>query len=137
MFTILLDCRLHLKTLKEQMPVKGKLAEMRNTDMTNMQKYMLSKSLAYSRLEFLWRTNMLDTRSTMKGKYRKDKYNCPHCVEGCEMKIVETPHHLLVCSAYQDLRYGIDPELVTGDRAPYLSKVILRRKELERNVRSC
>ena len=36
----------HLKTLKEQKPVKGKLDEMRNTDMTNMQKYMLSQSLA-------------------------------------------------------------------------------------------
>ena len=36
----------HLKTLKEKMPVKGKLAEMRNTYMTNMQKYMLSQSLA-------------------------------------------------------------------------------------------
>ena len=53
------------------------------------------------------------------------------------MNIVENLQYLLVCSAYQDLRYGIDPELVTEDRAPYLSKVILRRKELERNARSC
>ena len=34
-----------------------------------------------------------------------------------------------------DLRRGIDPELVDTDRAPYLQKVVARRKELEEKLR--
>ena len=105
---------------------------MRNTDLRHMQKYMLDKSLSNSRIEFLWRTSMLDTRSTMKGKYTK--YTCPHCMEGVELKTIETPLHWMSCAAYLDLRVGLDPELVEQDRAPYLRQVILRRKELEKNL---
>ena len=36
---------------------------------------------------------------------------------------------------YLDLRVGIDPELVEADRAPYLRKVVLRRKDLEEQLR--
>ncbi len=34
-----------------------------------MQLYMMGKSLEDSWLEFKWRTNMIDIRTTMKGKY--------------------------------------------------------------------
>ena len=40
------------------------------------------KSLKQIRLQLLLDTQMIDTRSTMKGKYEeKGKYNCPHCSE--------------------------------------------------------
>ena len=38
-------------------------------------------------------------------------------------------------SAYLYLRQGTDPELVEVDRATYLRKVIMRRKELEEELR--
>ena len=42
----------------------------------------LEKSLKQIRLQLLLDTQMIDTRSTMKGKYEgKGKYNCPHCSE--------------------------------------------------------
>ena len=80
---------------------------------------------------------MIDTQTTMKSKYEKDKYSCPHCDEGREQGVLETPSHLLVsCSAYADLRAGINPELVLQDRAQFLTRAIGRRKELESRIQS-
>ena len=125
-----------MKVAKEQMVGKEKCRHMINKDLRQMQPYMLSKSLAYSRVEFLWQSDMLDTRTSMKAKYPKNKYSCPHCVEGRSIGVQETPAHLLICRAYEDLRQGKEPELDVDDRAPYLLKVVLRRKELEEQLRS-
>ena len=125
-----------MKLAKEQMTGKEKYRHILHCDFRKMQKYMQSKSLQYSRIEFLWRTDMLDTRTTMKGKYSKDQSWCPHCDLGRSVGLAETPAHLLECDAYLNLRQGIDPELVDEDRAPYLSRVVLRRKELEEKLRS-
>ena len=92
---------------------------------------MQQKSLENSRIEFLWDTHMLDTRCNMKGKYEKDKYQCPHCVEGS----LETSGHLLVCPDYADLREGLDPELRLEDRAFYLRVVVLRTTRLEQHLK--
>ena len=67
----------------------------------------------------------------MKGKYEKDKYECPHCPEGSQPGgSLETSEHLMECSVYADLREGSNPELVLEDRSSYLRKVIQRRKIL-------
>ena len=55
-----------------------KIEEIKKTDTRKMQVYMKQKSLLNSRLEFLWETNMIETRCNMKGKYPKDEYQCPH-----------------------------------------------------------
>ena len=79
---------------------------------------------------------MLETRMNMKGMYEKDKYQCPHCYEGRQPEgSLETSDHLMVCSAYLDLRQGINPELVLEDRASYLRKVIKRRTLLEQQLK--
>ena len=75
---------------------------------------------------------MINTRMNMKGRYPKDKYQCPHCPEGSlPGGSLETSEHLMSCSVYADLRVGINPELVMEERATYLRKVIQRRKILE------
>ena len=75
---------------------------------------------------------MVETRCNMKGKYKKDKYQCPHYWEGRQPGgSLETSSHLLVCAAYADLREGLQPEAVLEVRARYLRKVIFRRKLLE------
>ena len=85
---------------------------------------MFKKSLQQSRMEFFWESAMINTRTTMKSKYKKDKYKCPHCDDGSEQGVLdtskvrhlmpiylisipsvstglETPSHLLVsCAAY-------------------------------------
>ena len=126
----------HMKEVKEQMEPLKKMAKPKMKDTRSMQTYMKQKSLENSRLEFQWQTNMIDTRENMKGKYPKDRYECPHCPEGRQPGgSLESSDHLLVCRVYEDLREGLDPELVEGDRATYLRKVIIKRTALERQLR--
>ena len=121
-----------MKCAKEKMEPLEKCKVIRSRDCKFVQKYMYQKSLEQSRLEFLWDTSMVDTRTTMKGKYEKNKYSCPHCREGREEGALETPDHILTtCRAYSDLREGLNPEAVLEDRASVLRSVIKRRKELE------
>ena len=120
----------HLVTLKKEMEGKSKCDKIYNKDLRIMQDFMKEKSLENSRIEELWMTDMLDTRSTMKGKYNK-KYNCPHCEEGRVQGTLETPLHLMHCEAYLTLRTGLNPEEDFQDRAVYLRNMIARRKELE------
>ena len=122
----------HHKEIRKEMEPLKKLDEIKMKDTRYMQVYMQQKSLENSRMEFLWETHMLDTRCNMKGKYKKDKYQCPHCAEDS----LETSGHLLVCPAYSDLREGLDPELRLEDRASYLRKVVLRRTLLEQHLKS-
>ena len=89
-------------------------------DTRRMQTYIKKKSLDNSRLEFPWQTNMIDTRLNMEEYTPKDKYKCPHCPEGRQLgNRLKFSDHLLDCMVYQDLREGLDPELVVANRAPY------------------
>ena len=125
-----------MKLAKENMK-QEKYVIIRERDCRFVQPYMFEKNLLQSRMEFLWDTLMIDTRTTMKGKYEKDKYNCPHCREGREDGVLETPSHLLSdCTAYSDLRDGVNLELVLEDRAVFLTRAIARRKELELKLRN-
>ena len=109
----------------------------KNMDTRQMQEYMKNKSLENSRLEFIWETNMIETRWNMKGNYKKDEYQCPHCWAGSQPGgSQETSAHLLECMAYSDLREGLQPEVDLEDRASYLRKVITRRKLLEQQLRT-
>ena len=109
-----------MKIAKEQMKHLDKCKMIRNKDFRVVQPYMMKKSLQQSSVEFLWRTMMITTRTTLKSKYEKEKYSCPHCDKGREKGELETPEHLFnSCSAYSDLREVIDPELVTEDRAEF------------------
>ena len=65
-----------MKVMKDNMH-QDKYINIRNRDCRYVQSYMYEKNLLQSRTEFLWDTLMIDTRTTMKGKYQKDKYSCP------------------------------------------------------------
>jgi hypothetical protein len=120
----------NLTVIKKEMEGKSKCDSIRNLDFRKIQDFMKDKSLENSRMEILWLTNMLDTRTTMKGKY-KNGYQCPHCSDGMIRGTLESPSHLMQCEAYRDLRQGINPDDLQKDRPGYLRNVIARRKELE------
>ena len=124
----------NLKTIKEEMAPYQKLDKIKNRDCRKMEPYMSEKSLEDSRLEFLWLTDMLDTRTTMPGKYKRQLF-CPHCSAGRALGATETPDHFLRCDAYREFREGVDPELNQRDRARYLRNVIRKREELEKKLR--
>ena len=89
------------------------------------------KSLEDARLEFCWRTSMLDCRAWMPGKYGGLKA-CPHCPEGRDAGEEESGVHWLTCPAYTRFRQGLDPEAVFEDRMSFLRMVQLVRLELEK-----
>ena len=95
---------------------------------------MREKSVEDSRLEFRWMTDMLDTWTTMAGRYGRKK-TCPHCPAGQEEGQEESPDHLLVCQAYSSLRKGMDPEPVRRDGVMYLRQVIKVRVALESKLK--
>ena len=74
---------------------------------------------------------MLDNRGCMGKRYSSKE--CPHCLEGREEGVEETSLHWISCSAYKELRHGLDPLLVIDDRLLYMRRVQTLRKELEKN----
>ena len=120
----------HLRIIKEEMKGKSKCDQIYIKDIRVMQDFMKEKYLENARMEVLWMTNMLDTRSIMKGKYDK-QYCYPHCKEGREQGTLENPQHLMHCEAYLQFRQGCNPEDDFTDRAVYLRKGITKRKDLE------
>ena len=126
-----------MKCAKIEMEPLEKCRLLRNEDCRSVKPYMYQKSLEQSRLEFIWQTQMLDTRTTMKRRYKKDQYSCPHCDEGRKQGVLETPEHILSsCSAYSDLRVGLNPEETIEDRAAFLRPAIARRKQLEEKLKT-
>ena len=123
----------NVKKLKDEMGPLKKLELIKYTDCRKMAPYMTEKSLENSRLEFLWLTDMLDSRTTMSKKYNSPY--CPHCAAGQVLGAVESPQHWLTCEAYREFRDGVDPELVRKDRVSYLRKVISKRKVLEKQLK--
>ena len=109
------------RTVKKEMEGKSKCDQIYKKDLRKRQVFMNDKSLENARIEILWLTNMIDTRTSMKGKYKK--YNCPHCIEGIDEGVLESPQHLMHCGAYLDMRSGINPELDQLDRPGYLRRV--------------
>ena len=118
----------NLKKLKSDMEGLSKLEDIKNQDLRKPQNYMNLISLEDARLEFRWRTGMLDNRGCM-GKRYSGKV-CPHCQDGVE----ETSLHWLSCQAYLPLRQGLDPLLIVEDRVKYLRRVQEMRKDLERRL---
>ena len=86
----------HIISLKEEMKDLKKLNRISDTDVRFMQCYILQKSLSDARLEFRWRTSMLDCRAWMPGKYSGEK---AHCQAGRESGVEESGLHWLICDA--------------------------------------
>ena len=87
----------HLGGLKDEMKERKKLDRIRDEDCRYMKSYMLRKSLEDSRLEFKFRTSMLDCRAWMPARYDGVKA-CPHCPEqGRESGVEESGVHWLTC----------------------------------------
>ena len=110
----------------------SKLENMKREDLRKPQDYMHLISLEDARLEFRYRTGMLDNRGCMGNKYSSKA--CPHCLEGRQDGVEETSLHWMTCQAYKELRHGMDPELVLKDRLIYLRRVQELRKELEKSI---
>ena len=94
---------------------------------------MSNVSLFDSKLKFWYQANMLDIRITMSNKYKKKA--CPHCKEGQEVGVEESPSQMLEdCAVYRDLRVGLSPLLSQSNRAIFLRQAVSCRKALEQKL---
>ena len=59
---------------------------------------------------------------------------CPHCEDGREDGAIESSRHWLTCTAYSELRAGLDPELNVDHRIVFLRKFQLNRIQLEKEL---
>ena len=117
------------KDIKEQMIGLSKLEDIMKEDLRFGQDYIKSLSLEDARLEFRWRTGMLDNRANMGRRYSGK--TCPHCEAGREEGAIESSQHWLSCEAYRELRAGLDPEYNLDDRIVFLRRVQIHRRTLE------
>ena len=120
------------RELKKQMEGLSKLENMMEADLRYCQDYIKSMSVEDARLEFRWRTGMLDNRANMGRRYSGK--TCPHCEDGREDGAIESSRHWLLCEAYTELRSGLDPEDNVDHRVVFLRRVQLHRLQLEKDL---
>ena len=121
-----------VRQLKEQMTGLTKLESIKKEDLRARQGYMETLSVEDARLEFRWRTGMLDDRANMGRRYSGK--TCPHCEDGREDGAIESSRHWLTCTAYSELRRGLDPEDDIQHRVVFLRRVQMHRITLEKDL---
>ena len=84
--------------------------------------YMKQNNIEDSRTMFRYRIKMLELKENMKGRYGRDNLGC----EACSTGDVESQSHVLQCSAYEDLREGLDLEK-DQHMITYFREVLKRR----------
>ena len=119
----------HLSALKSEMAGKKKQETLYNSDMRKEQEYV-NWSLEDCRMAFRLQNRMLECRSNMPTRYKRD-LTCRACrpdpATGLEGH-VETQEHLEVCVGYSECWEGIGP-MTPQALVRYFIKVKNRRKK--------
>ena len=100
-----------------------KLDKILSDDPTKPKDYMMSNSLADSRIIFRLRTEMMDLKDNMRNRYMGTNVNC----EACDSNIAESQLHVMTCSGYAELRMGKDMNK-NEDLAAYFRGVLVLRE---------
>ena len=82
-----------------------KLQDLRNDNFGRME-YLASKSIDNCRMMMSMRSNMVNVKENFKNMYknRRNELSC----DSCQGKEVESQSHVLLCSAYDKFRDGLD-----------------------------
>ena len=111
----------HSEEMRDEMLGLKKMKNIRNEEFKN--DYMNMKSIHDSRMMFRIRTDMLDFKTSMKGKYKGDT-TCRGCKDTDNK---EDQGHIAWCKGYATLRYGLDltkdEDLIT-----YYRRVMIERE---------
>ena len=99
-----------------------KMEDLVDSETGRVKEYMLNHNIADSRTMFRYRTKMLELKENMKGRYSRDSLSC----EACSSGDVESQLHVLSCTAYDDIREGLDLSKDT-DLVAYFREVMNRR----------
>ena len=111
----------HAEEAKEEMGKK--LRNIKDEEIGKVKDYMGTHCITDCRLQFRIRTNMVDLKANMKGRYRDGDYSCLGCGDKAT---VEDQSHVLRCPAYGDSRQGLDMNK-EEDVVKYFKKVMMLR----------
>ena len=111
----------HAAEAHEQMGEK--LKDINDEEIVKVKDYMETHCITDCRLQFRIRTNMVDLKANMKGRYRDLDYSCLGCGDKAT---VEDQSHVLRCPAYKDSRQGLDLNK-DEDVVKYFKKVMILR----------
>ena len=114
--------------LKSKMENYKKLNEIKNESFERKE-YLKSKSIVDSRMTIRLRSKMFHAKDNFKNKYinRKNGLSC----ESCNTGLIESQSHVLICTAYDKLREGLNLNQ-NNDIVKYYREVLLLRAKLEK-----
>ena len=92
------------REMVQQMERYQKLDKIKEDNPTEAKSYLETKSISDCRIIFRIRTEMVDLKDNMRGRYKGFSTNC----EMCDEHVPESQSQFMVCSAYQELRAGRD-----------------------------
>ena len=116
------------KEIVEKMMKYEKVDKIKDDDPTMPKEYLETRSIADCRMLFRLRTEMVDLKDNMRGRYKGYNTNC----EACQENVPESQTHVMICSAYRDIRLGKD---LNDNRnlVKYYREVLLRREKKRKN----
>ena len=121
----------HYKDVKEELGKSVKLEGIRHEDFSSVQKYFSDKSIESTRLAFRIRCLMVkDIPGNFKEKYKKKGGDALIC-SYCEEKEIMTQSHCLTCSAWEELRRGLDLSNIE-DLTTFFRYLLKERERLEK-----
>ena len=118
----------HYEEMTIEVKKKTKLEYIKNEDLRKVQKYFEEKSAENTRMAFKIRTQMVpEIPANFKNKYRvkgteTEGLVCTECEEGEIM----TQSHCLTCSAWADIREGLDLTDIK-DLVTFFRKLLVER----------
>ena len=116
----------------EEVRSKTKLDGIKEEDFTEVQSYFNDKSVENARMAFKIRTHMVPKiPGNFKNKYKKkgtvsEGLTCPHC----EDEEVMSQSHCLACSAWTDIRMGLDMTRIE-DLVVFFKKLLVEREKVK------
>ena len=116
------------KEIVQKMMKYEKVDKIKDDDPTMPKEYLETRSIADCRMLFRLRTEMVDLKDNMRGRYKGYNTNC----EACQENVPESQTHVMVCSSYRDIRVGKDLS-DNRDLVKYYREVLLRREKKKEN----
>ena len=111
----------HAAEAREEMGKK--LREIKDEEIGKPKDYMMTGFISDCRLQFRIRTNMVELKANMKGRFKDGDYSCIGCGD---KTTIENQSHVIRCPAYADMRKGLNLEK-NEDLVNYFRQVMLKR----------
>ena len=117
----------HYREMKKEINRMKKLEPIKDEDFTEVQNYFLDKSIENGRMSFKIRSQMLENiPGNFKNKFRleKEKLKCQYC----DLEQVMTQSHCLDCTAWIDIKKGLDLTNIE-DLVKFFRRLLSKREE--------